>query len=479
VFRNFGMKIFVAGGGSGKGLAVNNRTKATTYMKMAEVQAGLGIGAKKFQLVWVFANEAALDTFVDSGWTIGGRATASAKAGDRQGREVLQGRRVRLSAARSLCWRRPRHHGRAVASRVRSRVVIVRFGDAHIWGLRRGGWHGKLRSQLAARHAMPRVLKWPQQGTSMLRMSQSTLQQALEQLEQATLDHAAWRDHLVRVISDREPIGMNDLAPDAHRHCPFGRWYYEHASSGLRALSSFAMLGAEHEDQHRIAARLLRSLVAGVPIGRQSIDEFEEASARLSYALYFLRREIECALDRRDTLTDAHSSGEMVRDLREWHALARLPGRQCCLALMEVDRTRELAALLGDAAVAQARTAAVNLVAGRLRLSDRIFRYDESKFLIRLSGTGLEAGNAVTRRLREALERELAPLAAAGAPVPVTVSFGIAMLDPEVGALESVDRADQALTLAQTSGGNRVISWDPSVTTGARLPRLQARDVPG
>jgi lipid-binding SYLF domain-containing protein len=81
VFSNFGMKIFVAGGGSGKGLAVNNRTKDTTYMKMAEVQAGLGIGVKKFKLVWIFENEKALNTFVNSGWTLGGQATASAKAG--------------------------------------------------------------------------------------------------------------------------------------------------------------------------------------------------------------------------------------------------------------------------------------------------------------------------------------------------------------------------------------------------------------
>ena len=82
-FSNFGMKILVAGGGSGKGIAVNNKTKATTYMKMAEVQAGLGFGVKKFQLVWVFETEKALNNFVNSGWEFGGQATASAKAGDK------------------------------------------------------------------------------------------------------------------------------------------------------------------------------------------------------------------------------------------------------------------------------------------------------------------------------------------------------------------------------------------------------------
>lgn len=82
-FSNFGMKILVAGGGSGKGIAVNNKTKATTYMRMAEVQAGLGFGAKKFQLVWVFETEKALNDFVNSGWELGAQATAAAKAGEK------------------------------------------------------------------------------------------------------------------------------------------------------------------------------------------------------------------------------------------------------------------------------------------------------------------------------------------------------------------------------------------------------------
>src|SRR5207342_1547675 len=67
-FSNFGMKILVAGGGSGKGIAVNNKTKATAYMKMAEIQAGLGFGVKKFSLVWVFETDAAYNNFVNSGW---------------------------------------------------------------------------------------------------------------------------------------------------------------------------------------------------------------------------------------------------------------------------------------------------------------------------------------------------------------------------------------------------------------------------
>ena len=79
VFSNFGMKIFFAGGGSGKGIAVQNATKKETFMKMLEVQAGLGMGVKKFRLVWVFQTEEALNTFISSGWELGSQATASAQ----------------------------------------------------------------------------------------------------------------------------------------------------------------------------------------------------------------------------------------------------------------------------------------------------------------------------------------------------------------------------------------------------------------
>ena len=83
VFSNFGMKILVAGSGTGKGIAVDNKTKKETFMKMVELQAGLGFGVKKFSLVWVFETPEALATFVNSGWELGGQTSVAAKAGEK------------------------------------------------------------------------------------------------------------------------------------------------------------------------------------------------------------------------------------------------------------------------------------------------------------------------------------------------------------------------------------------------------------
>jgi len=82
-FSNFGLKILVAGSGKGEGLAVDNKTKKETFMKMFEIQAGLGFGAKKFSLVWVFETPETLGTFVNSGWELGGQTSVAAKAGEK------------------------------------------------------------------------------------------------------------------------------------------------------------------------------------------------------------------------------------------------------------------------------------------------------------------------------------------------------------------------------------------------------------
>ena len=85
VFSNMGVKILVAGSGKGAGIAVNNKSKNETFMKMLELQAGLGFGVKKFRVVFVFDNEKAFASFVNSGWQFGGQSTAALKTENKGG----------------------------------------------------------------------------------------------------------------------------------------------------------------------------------------------------------------------------------------------------------------------------------------------------------------------------------------------------------------------------------------------------------
>lgn len=81
VFSNYGIKIFVFGGGRGKGVVVNRHSGKEVFMKKADVGIGLGLGVKNYREVFVFENKKALNRFIDQGWEFGGQATLAATDG--------------------------------------------------------------------------------------------------------------------------------------------------------------------------------------------------------------------------------------------------------------------------------------------------------------------------------------------------------------------------------------------------------------
>ena len=83
VFSNANVNIIFVSAGTGYGVVNNNITGHQTYMNMAEGGVGLGIGAKDYRIVLVFHSQKAINYFIENGWTAGGNADATAKAGQK------------------------------------------------------------------------------------------------------------------------------------------------------------------------------------------------------------------------------------------------------------------------------------------------------------------------------------------------------------------------------------------------------------
>lgn len=79
VFSDFGFKVMFMGAAKGKGVAVDNATQKQTYMKMVELQPGLGLGGQNFRVILIFDNKDAFSSFLSSGWEFGTSALASAE----------------------------------------------------------------------------------------------------------------------------------------------------------------------------------------------------------------------------------------------------------------------------------------------------------------------------------------------------------------------------------------------------------------
>lgn len=85
VFSNANINLIFIAAGTGYGVVKDQQKNTHTYMNMAEGGIGLGLGVKDYRIVMVFHSKEAMSNFIDSGWTFGGNADASAKAGSKGG----------------------------------------------------------------------------------------------------------------------------------------------------------------------------------------------------------------------------------------------------------------------------------------------------------------------------------------------------------------------------------------------------------
>jgi lipid-binding SYLF domain-containing protein len=82
-FTNIETKVMFVGGGTGYGVIVDNRSGKETFMRMAKLQGGLGLGIQDFRAVFVFNDRATMAKFIEEGWQFGGGGDISAKSGDK------------------------------------------------------------------------------------------------------------------------------------------------------------------------------------------------------------------------------------------------------------------------------------------------------------------------------------------------------------------------------------------------------------
>ena len=95
-FDNLKLAFGFSGGG-GNGVATALESGEKTYMKMGNVGVGLGLGANKYQVVFLFQDEKTFRSFVDKGWqadagasAVAGHSGAEAKTDFTNGLAIFQ-----------------------------------------------------------------------------------------------------------------------------------------------------------------------------------------------------------------------------------------------------------------------------------------------------------------------------------------------------------------------------------------------------
>ena len=79
-FSTIDAKILFGGTGNGYGLLTEKNSGQQTFMRMAKLQVGFGLGVQELSLLLVFRSDKTLQQFKSEGWTFGGGASAALKS---------------------------------------------------------------------------------------------------------------------------------------------------------------------------------------------------------------------------------------------------------------------------------------------------------------------------------------------------------------------------------------------------------------
>lgn len=197
-----------------------------------------------------------------------------------------------------------------------------------------------------------------------------------------------------------------------------------------------------------IRVREGRLVRARETLARQVADRTEE-----------LRRANErlAALAVTDELTGLANRRRVIERLEEAIAFVRRTRTPLAVALVDLDRFKDVNDTLGHAAGDRALVNAAEAMQKELRTEDLLGRYGGEEFLAVLAGTDEAGASVVGERMRLAVET-LPSDPRLG--FVLTASIGLAAFDdPQLDAAELIRRADAALYTAKANGRNRVVSW--------------------
>ncbi len=226
------------------------------------------------------------------------------------------------------------------------------------------------------------------------------------------------------------------------------------ARTGLTGSSEVARLGSTfdrmasqleqhtHHLEHLVDERT-SELEASNTTLRRTAEQLTEANEKLE------------ELARTDALTGLFNRRYLKETLQYYFALARRGGRPIALAMLDVDHFKLYNDTHGHPAGDEVLKGVAETMRERVRSTDIPCRYGGEEFAILFPDTDVREAYNVAEFLRQKLEDRPFPNEETQPGGALTVSIGVAGLDPDLrDPVELIQRADAALYRAKAQGRN-------------------------
>ena len=178
-------------------------------------------------------------------------------------------------------------------------------------------------------------------------------------------------------------------------------------------------------------------------------------NAHLQRSLH-LQHEYEQAA-KTDLLTGVHNRRWMNEMFPRQIARSEHAGQPLALVMADIDHFKRLNDTYGHAAGDVVLKAVARRLSDTLRPTDFLVRYGGEEFVALLPGATADTARIAAERVRRAIEREEYLGTDATGALRVTISLGVAILQPGDSLEGLIERADVALYQAKAAGRNQVV----------------------
>lgn len=137
----------------------------------------------------------------------------------------------------------------------------------------------------------------------------------------------------------------------------------------------------------------------------------------------------------------------------------RINGEPLSVAILDVDNFKQWNALIGHPQADRVLEGLADLLIQHKRPQDLIARYGGEEFIMLMPQTDIQTAYREMERFRGLVANHRFLIDAAGPPVSITISIGVAGLRPDRSESQLLVEADQALQAAKQAGKNQVCQY--------------------
>ncbi|MCF6355900.1 MAG: diguanylate cyclase [Candidatus Polarisedimenticolaceae bacterium] len=281
---------------------------------------------------------------------------------------------------------------------------------------------------------------------------------ALDELNNAIIDHTKWVASWSRSAICHTPISDEYRSGRFSHECKFGQWYYSAHHDFLRENLEFITLEKLHDKMHSSVHQIINKISSGKTLPSSEYDTFLKHEVLFATALSKLRDDLLGLSHSYDYLTGTLNRQAFFQLLSQEHARIKRTSDFCCLMLVDIDYFKRVNDQYGHKAGDTVLRYIADFLNSNLRPYDLTCRFGGEEFLVCLPNTTVGIARTTIERLREKISQARIQIAD-DVEIQITASFGISLLSADEDWSIAIEHADEAMYQAKARGRNRVVVW--------------------